>query len=196
MIAGRLACEGSNRQMSASVRPTPEIVCERTKFVPFDDRFLTDTYVSWLNDPRVVRFSEQRHRHHTRETCRAYWKSFEGSPHHFWAVVLRDDGRHIGNVTATVDLANRVGEISIMLGETDLWGHGYGAEAWKAACQFLLHKAGMRKVEAGTMATNAGMLGIMRKAGMVEEGRRLRHFLWEGQTVDLVQVALFANNSD
>lgn len=175
---------------------TPEVTSERLRIVPFAERYLTDTYVGWLNSPEVARFSEQRHLRHTAESCRDYWRSFDGTPHHFWAVTRREDGRHIGNLTATVDLANLVGEISIMIGETDLWGHGYGAEAWITICRFLLTEAGMRKVEAGTMASNTGMLAIMRKAGMVEEGHRVRHFRWEGQEVDLVQVALFTDQSD
>jgi hypothetical protein len=39
------------------------------------------------------------------------------------------------------------------------------------------------------------MLGIMRKAGMVEDGRRPRQCLFEGREVDLVHAALFAERT-
>lgn len=50
------------------------------RVVRFADRHLTERYVGWLNDPAVVRYSEQRHSRHTlwsrrncckrRERCR------------------------------------------------------------------------------------------------------------------------------
>ena len=53
----------------------------------------------------------------------------------------------------------------------------------------------MRKVTAGTMAENKSMLAVMRDVGMIEEGRRLRQFLFEGREVDMVYGALFARES-
>jgi RimJ/RimL family protein N-acetyltransferase len=52
----------------------------------------------------------------------------------------------------------------------------------------------MRKVTAGTMATNTGMLCIMKKAGMVEDGVRKRHFLADDREVDLIYAALYREN--
>ena len=36
----------------------------RLQIIPFREEYLTERYVSWLNDPEVVRFSDQRHRQH------------------------------------------------------------------------------------------------------------------------------------
>lgn len=167
------------------------LAAERLDLVPFRRDFLTDRYVGWLNDPQTVRYSEQRHRHHTLESCARYAASLEGSAHYFWAIVAHDPGLgHIGNMTATVDASNLVADLAIMVGEPNCRGRGLGLEAWKRACAFLLGDGGMRKVTAGTMAVNAPMLGVMRASGMTEEGRRARHFLHEGQEVDLVMAAL------
>jgi RimJ/RimL family protein N-acetyltransferase len=168
------------------------LTSERLDLVPFRDEFLTERYVAWLNDPQTVRYSEQRHRRHTLESCARYAASMEGGPHYFWAVVAHGPALgHIGNMTATVDVNNRVADLAIMIGEAGSRGKGLGLEAWKCACAFLLNEAGLRKVTAGTMSVNAPMLGIMRAAGMMEEGRRTRHFLHQGREVDLVMAALF-----
>jgi RimJ/RimL family protein N-acetyltransferase len=169
------------------------LTAEHLDLQPFGDRFLTDRYVGWLNDSVTVRYSEQRHRTHTVETCRAYAQSFEGGPSYFWAIVVRDVSLgHIGNITATIDAHNRVADLAIMVGEASARGRGYGLEAWQRACQFLLNEGRMRKVTAGTMATNEPMLRLMRTSGMIEEGRRKRQLLVSNSEVDIILTALFA----
>ncbi|HEY7608075.1 MAG TPA: GNAT family N-acetyltransferase [Alphaproteobacteria bacterium] len=161
---------------------------------PFAERHLTPRYVAWLNDPEVVRYSEQRHRRHTLESCRAYCRSFAGTPHKFWAIIAAPHG-HVGNITATVDEPNRVADLAILVGERSVWGRGVGARAWTLALEWLLGPGGMRKVTAGTMAENMAMLAIMRKSGMAEEGRRRAQYLFDGRPVDAVLAARFAQSA-
>jgi len=169
------------------------LTTERIELQPFNDSFLGEGYVGWLNDKQTVRYSEQRHRTHTLETCRAYAQGFKNSPNYFWAIVANHPPiGHIGNITAMIDVPNGVAELAILIGDSKARGQGYGLEAWQRACRFLLEDAGIRKVVAGTMAINEPMLKIMRTSGMVEEGRRRRQFLVDGKPVDAVLVALFA----
>ncbi|HXC40619.1 MAG TPA: GNAT family N-acetyltransferase [Burkholderiales bacterium] len=174
---------------------SPIIETPRLRIEPFRQEHLTARYVAWLNDPEVVRFSEQRHRAHTLESCREYWQSFAGTPHFFWAMVAKEASLgHIGNMNAYVDAPNGVADVGILIGERTSWGRGYGLEAWTAVCRFLLG-SGLRKITAGTLATNTGMLTIMDRAGMVEDGRRALQCLWEGSPVDICHRALFADRS-
>lgn len=166
----------------------------RLRIVLFSEEYLTPRYVGWLNDPEVVRYSEQRHRTHTLESCKAYWQSFVGTPHYFWAIVARDHQLgHIGNMNAYLDTVNSVADIGILIGERDVWGCGYGLEAWSAVCNFLLEKIGIRKVTAGTLTVNTAMVRIMQRAGMVEDGRRIRQCIFEGKEVDIIHTALFSD---
>lgn len=170
----------------------PILETSRLSLVPFSEEHLNDRYIGWLNDPEVVRFSELRHTSHNIDSCRAYFESFAESPHYYFAIMAHDSAiGHIGNITAHVDLANQVADIGILLGEKRIWGSGYGSEAWTAVCDFLLNTAGLRKITAGTMASNRGMLGVMKSAGMFEEGRRIRQYLRDGRPEDLCLFALF-----
>lgn len=171
---------------------SPPICSKRLRISPFREEFLSPRYVGWLNDPDIVRYSEQRHRVHTLESCRAYWASFKDSPNHFWAVEeVGEHLGHIGNMTAYVDEDNLVADVGILIGEKTLHGRGYGLEAWQAVCRFLLENRGMRKLCAGTLSVNEAMLKIMKRAGMIEDGRRIRHYLFQNREVDIVYMALF-----
>jgi [ribosomal protein S5]-alanine N-acetyltransferase len=171
---------------------TAPIETDRLVLEPFGEHRLSAEYVGWLNDPAVVRYSEQRHRRHTLQSCRDYWLSFAGTPHFFWAIVAKDPALgHIGNMNGYLDESNATVDLGILIGAKEAWGRGYGSEAWMAACDHLFRAYGIRKLTAGTLAVNAGMLHIMDKAGMRSDGTRLRQCLVEGKETDMVYRALF-----
>lgn len=170
----------------------PTIDLGDVSVTPFEQRHLTERYVSWLNDPEVVRYSEQRHRRHTLEFCARYFEALSASPDHFLAIEAHDRALgHIGNAGISVDPANRVADVSILIGEKRAWNLGFGSRVWRAIVHELLLNQGMRKVTAGTMSVNQPMLRLMAKSGMRVEATRTRHFLWNGKEVDLIQGALF-----
>jgi len=174
---------------------SPVIETERLKIIPFSEEYLTLRYVNWLNDPEVVRYSNQRYRHHTLDSCKAYLESFDGTPNYFWAIVARDSNLgHIGTMTAYINTVHSVADVGILIGERTVWGIGYGSEAWRAVCAYLLSNIGIRKVTAGTLSVNKAMLKLMRRTGMIEDGRRIRQCVSDGIEADMVHAAVFREN--
>ena len=172
----------------------PVIETERLRLVPFVARHLAERYVSWLNDPEVVRYSDQRHHQHTLASCRRYWRSFDGAPSYFWAIEARTATLdHIGNLTAMIDPPNGVAWVHMLIGSTEVWNQGLGTEAWRAACDHLLVKEGLRKIKAGTYENNDAMLTIMRKTGMSIDGRLAREIVFDGEEIDLVFASRYRN---
>lgn len=169
---------------------TPTLSTERLSLRPLTK--VSARQVAWLNDPEVVRFSEQRHREHTMFSQMGFVNEF-GDGSHLWAIHRIDTGEHIGNVSATHDAPNNVADVGILLGETRLWGQGYASEAWQAACDWLLEKEGgaMRKLEAGCMRDNAAMMKIILKSRFAVEGERANHFLLGGNPVGMVLFGRF-----
>ncbi|MBY4893450.1 GNAT family N-acetyltransferase [Rhodobacteraceae bacterium N5(2021)] len=159
------------------------------RLVPFGDRHLTDTYVGWLNTPELVRFSEQRHRSHDLDSCRAYVASFATGPNLLWAVEDHATGSHVGNITATVNPPNGLADISILIGGGS--GQGYGFAAWSAVLDYLGSRPDLRKITGGCLAGNAAMVAIMRKAKMQPDGVRKDHFLVDGAPMDVLHFARY-----
>lgn len=168
----------------------PRIACGDVMVRPFTEQHLTDRYVAWLNDPEVVRYSEQRHRAHTLQSCDAYFRSVSASGDLFLAVETSGCG-HVGNIGVAIDQRNGVADISILIGDPRVRGAGVGSQAWQLVMQTLFDRFWLRKLTAGTMSVNQPMLRLMQRSMMDIEGVRPRHFLWEGKEVDLVLAAAF-----
>lgn len=143
--------------------------------------------MEWLQSPRNIEFSEQRHRYHSLLTQQTYLNAFNHENDHIWEISRYHNGydQPIGTITALRDSHNGVAEIGILIGELACRGRGYGQEAWMAV-QDWLFAVGTRKVEAGTMYGNTAMIKIFYAAGMSLEGCRRAHFLKNGIPTDMV----------
>lgn len=175
------------------MREFPDINLGRCTLRRFNARYLTPRYLSWLADPAVVRYSEQRHRRHDIASCTAYFEAMEASEDLFIAIEATDPALgHIGNMSVAFDTPNQSADVSIMIGEAAARGTGLGQLAWTAMLDWLLTNGGMRRVTAGTMSANRAMIALMKNSGMAIECVRPRAFLCEGEEMGLVLAARFA----
>jgi len=168
------------------------LVTPRLRLRPFQSADISATYLSWLNDLEVTRFSNQRFIEHTADSCADYLSHFERGDNDFLLIEKSQDQIPIG--TATVYRKGRHGtaEIGLLLGERRCWGQGYGCEAWQVVLETLLSEEGTRKVTGGTARPNRAMVRIMEKSGMELEAVRVDQELIEGNPVDLLYYARFA----
>ncbi|APC05337.1 hypothetical protein AOC10_01730 [Polynucleobacter asymbioticus] len=161
---------------------------------PFRAADITADYLSWLNDPNVMRFSNQRFLCHTEQTCLDYLTSFLESPNHFLALLHRGSGAMFGTITVYHNVFHGTADIGIMVGDSRLWGRGLGAIAFRAVMQVLEDSEVIRKITAGAASLNLGMVRIMEKAGMHHEATRYAQELVEGELVDIVYYAKFCHD--
>lgn len=159
----------------------------------FQDSDITPAYLGWLNDPEVVRYSNQRFRKHTGESSRQYLATFAGSANHFLAICDRDTGAVVGTLTVYRNLNHGTADIGLMVGDPSTWGRGFGLDAFRTMAQALERSGQVRKLTAGTLAVNQGMVRIMELAGFELEAARRGQELVEGQPVDIVYYARFCH---
>jgi RimJ/RimL family protein N-acetyltransferase len=160
---------------------------------PFCPADITLTYVGWLSDPAVVRYSNQRFRRHTIESCQQYLASFRDSDNHFLAICNPHSMTMLGTLTVYRNVPHRTADIGIMVGDPASWGKGIGLDAFRTVAEALERSGEIRKITAGTLAINTGMIRIMEKSGMEKEATRSGHELVDGQPVDVVYYAKFCN---
>ena len=157
----------------------------------FDEMCITPQYLSWLNDPKVVRYSSQRFREHTDQTSRAYLTTLNNSPNLFLAIRMRDCLQMVGTMTAYVAEVHGTVDIGLMVGDRTQWGKGIGLDAWQTLMGYLLTERKMRKVTGGTLRCNVGMIRIMERSGMQLEAVRVGQQMVEGEAQDEVYFAKF-----
>lgn len=83
-------------------------------------------------------------------------------------------------------------DLGLMLGNREYWRQGLGLEAWSTVLNAVLNEKGIRKVTGGTARPNTGMVRIMEQSEMKLEAVRKRQELIEGNEVDLLYYARFA----
>ena len=158
----------------------------------FEERDLSERYLGWLNDPETMRFSNQRFRDHDLASCRHYFDTFADSENDFLSVRRRGGGDAIGTMTVYHNQHHGTADVGIMIGDRSCWGRGFGQDAWDTVLSWLLGPRGTRKVTAGTVASNRGMVRLMERSGMTLEGVRRGQELIDGTPEDIVLYGKFA----
>lgn len=170
------------------------LTSDRLLLRPFTVGDISEAYLGWLRDPEVVRFSNQRFRVHTLESCQSYLASFTDSANRFLAICNRETGTMLGTLTVYRSVPHGTADIGIMVGERKVWGQGVGAEAFCLAVSALKVSGAIRKITAGTLAPNCGMVRIMEKAGMKHEATRQAQELLDGTPVDILYYGMFCHD--
>ena len=158
---------------------------------PFRAEDIGAAYLGWLNDPELMRYSNQRFVTHTAESCTRYLAGFSCSPNRFLAITLRGDGRVVGTMTIYRAPMHGTADMGILLGDPQARGQGLALEAWTTALDWLLGPGGLRKVTAGTMHANRAMVGICERSGMELEAVRREQELLDGAPQDILLFARF-----
>jgi RimJ/RimL family protein N-acetyltransferase len=157
-------------------------------FCPED---ISNSYIAWLNDPMVVRFSNQRFLTHDRVSCLRYLDSFAGTDNLFLSVRRLDTDQAIGTMTAYVSTHHGTVDVGILIGDTSVWGGGYGQDAWNTFTNWLLAQDSIRKLTAGTLACNVAMIRTMKRSEMQPDGVRKAQEIVDGVPQDIWHFARF-----
>ena len=153
---------------------------------------ITAEYIGWLNDPEVVKYSNQRFVRHTPESCLRYFHSFAGNANMFISVHMIADDSPLGTMTAYVSPHHQTVDIGILIGRRAVWGGGLGQDAWSTLLNWFIRQNGIRKVTAGTMRCNTGMVKLMERSGMTLEGIRPAQELLDGVPQDMLYFGKFS----
>lgn len=159
---------------------------------PFTAPDINESYISWLNDTDVVQFSNQRFLKHDRESCLQYLASFENTKNLFISVRRLSDDHPVGTMTAYVSSHHGTVDVGIMIGDKSVWGCGVGQDAWNTLVNWLLKRDDIRKLTAGTLACNHGMIKLMERSDMHHEGTRTAQEIVNSEMVDILYYAKFS----
>lgn len=169
----------------------PDTTALAVSILPFEPEDVTETYVSWLNDPEVMDQTEANTGTHTLVSTREYIAVANGDPNaRIFRIMAAGEG-HVGNIRISeIAWRHQRADIALILGRKDLWGRGIAPQAICRAVDVSFGELGLHKLTAGMYHTNAGSIRAFVKAGFREEARLPEHYIHNGSYVDRVALGL------
>ncbi len=180
--------------LSDLLNATGGLVGARTHVRLFMPGDIDATYLAWLNDPDVVRYSNQRFVRHTAQSAAAFLSSFTASENLFLSIRRLTDDRAVGTMTVYRAVPHGTADLGILIGDKQVWGQGFGREAWILVLNWLEFRRAVRKFTCGTAAPNRPMRRLAELSGMELEATKHRHEIIDGVPVDLLFFARFATS--
>jgi ribosomal-protein-alanine N-acetyltransferase len=147
---------------------------------------VTERYVEWLRNQKVIQYLESRWQVHTLDSIRAYVEQMNSSQNNFlFGIFLQNGGEHIGNIKiGNVNWIHRYGDVGLMIGAESAWGKGFGSEAIMLTTQYATRELNLHKLIAGIYCNNIGSYKAFIKAGWREVGTLQAHRFVSGEYVD------------
>jgi RimJ/RimL family protein N-acetyltransferase len=131
----------------------------------------------WWALPEVNRFWAGIGVPSLRRTEEWYERSARSDEVIIWSV--RGAGRTIGHTFLVVSWRHRRAWSGLLIGESDMWGAGYGSEAVRLRTQYAFRELGLERLESESVDENVGMHRALQKSGYRVIGRK-RHVFYRG----------------
>jgi RimJ/RimL family protein N-acetyltransferase len=148
----------------------------------------------WMNDPEI--------RHLTGEVMptsladtEAYIQKLRASSDRVWFIIaLKESGRAIGE-TGLLRMFPpwRTTDLSIIIGEKDAWGLGYGTEAIHLLMDYAFGYLNFHRISIGVVGFNEKALRFYEKIGFKQEGIQRDGYYYNHQYSDFVMMSILEN---
>ncbi len=144
---------------------------------------VANLYLAWMQDQEVLRHTNTKAKAYTVEQLKDYVATKYASPNDFLlGIFLIDDNKHIGNIKiGNVNLADKSGDIGIIIGDKSIWGQGYATEAIALATDYAFSNLGINKIIAGMTKENIGSYKAFRKTKYQDVDKVIKDSLCDGK---------------
>jgi len=176
-----------------------KIIGDKTYLVPFTEEHLNNPrYYEWLSDIEVIKYIGREEYlmpvqfKEVQEYVQNLWKDEKCA---FFAAYRTKDNKFLGsakmNYVNEAGFRDRIVDIGIMVGEKSCWGQGLATDILMSMCRYSFEVLGARKLSAGAVSDNVGVLKAFSKIGFFEEGRLRKKVFVEGKYIDHVLLGCF-----
>ncbi len=160
---------------------------------PLEPEHIGATYVSWLNDPKVIAGTEIPATLHTEESVREYVKTtLKASDAMIWRILV--DETHVGNIRlSSITEAHKRASVALIIGCRERWGKGIASRSIALLTAYALNEMDLHKVYAGMYASNPASRQAFEKAGFHLEAEMEGHVFENGQPINVWQMVRMAS---
>jgi|GEM_PF-560982 len=142
---------------------------------PISANEINKKYVDWLNNPKINKYLEIRHKKQTIESIYKYINGLRESNGEVFGIFTKENG-FAGTVTLSFDTNNHVGIIGLMIGDQSAQRIGAGTEATILYLEFVFRHTKIRKIEGGVIDGNFNAISNLENLGFRKEGTIRKHY--------------------
>ena len=150
--------------------------------------------IRWMDDPEL-RKEIGAVEPLTEARAEEWFAKVEIDPTRLWyAIVLEGDGRVVGEAgLLRIFEPWRTTDMTVIIGEPDARGRGYGTEAGELLLELAFERLGMHRVAVGVVGFHESAIRFWQKLGFREEGRQRDGYLVDGEFHDFVMMSILEN---
>ncbi len=158
----------------------------------FVEADINDRYLRWFSDPVVCVGNSHNITPLTKAVAQQYLKQVMCDPSRLMlAIIVKDSNEHIGNIALNhINSIHHSAELTILIGEKNIWGQGYGTEASSLVLKYAFENLNLNRVYCGTYQNNAGMIRLAKKLSMQQEGLRRAAVFKNGTYLNVLEYGI------
>lgn len=148
----------------------------------------SSNYLKWMNDKKVLEFTEQKYSKHTKKDILDFIRTKQISKlEKVYGIFLKSKKRdmHLGNIKlGPIDFRHKNALISYFIGEKKYWGKNITTFAIKRILIIAKNKYNLRKIYAGFYANNIGSKKVLKKNGFKKEAHFKNQLVYKNKRID------------
>ncbi|OUJ72755.1 GNAT family N-acetyltransferase [Hymenobacter crusticola] len=172
---------------------TKEYLSERLQLRSLRSTDIDEAFLTWFQDEELMRFYTNSRQTHTLESLlRNIQAGAATDTNYVFAIIDRETQAFIGTIKlGPINRDHLISDLVVLLGDRHFHGKGLAVEAIRLGNAIAFEEFGLRKLFGGMYATNVSSYKAYLRAGWVEEGRLLGHYLVDSQPIDRILIACF-----
>lgn len=120
------------------------------------------------------------------------WERIFENPEHRILSIYTEEGDHIGEVHIAIEESLGDGQLSILIGRTDMWHRGYGTAGVQATLDMAFNELGMYRIWVDIPEYNEAARTLFTHLGFVHEGTLRKSRPHEGSRYDAVVMGMLS----
>lgn len=166
------------------------LVGEKVSLRPFSKRDLPYT-IKWFNDPDLRNLTGEVAPMGHAEAERWYRRMRADKDRMWFAIVLKDGDRVIGEAgLLRIFKPWRCADMTVIIGEKDVWGEGYGTEAGRLILDHAFKRLGLHRVSIGVVGFNERARRFWEGLGFRQEGVQRDGYCRDGKYSDFIMMSI------
>lgn len=160
------------------------MVDEVSSLRPINVSDISRRYVDWMNDPEVVKYTEQRFTKTSESDIETYLHKIAGSPTDLLFGIF-DAGVHIGNVKlGAINEWHKTATLSYLIGSKEHWGRGIASRVISKMTKIGFKELKLDKISASVYANNKASARVLEKNDFYLEATKNAQYIYDGERVD------------